>query len=517
MSAPELFNLDADKDGTKEIIVGGGDQRLYAWHSDGTQVKGWPVFAKKYASAGGKIIYSPCVADINNDGKPELVVATNEAIKTDKKAKLDLSNVPSAFLPLVLNIVSKFISKDCLVYAIRNTGALNGQDGQRVDSTAFMPNWPVAVESLMPDILPQLGPSAKPVAFDMNGDGADEIVATFTAAKTTIIDGKGNVLKTMDQGPMGKNAVGLRDRTLALNFFDSSALGDITGDGKPEIIKGGVTLLCAANIGLAGQNLPYNQIIQVWNPETGKFLDAYPRTIDDYVLYSEPAAADVDGDAIPDVISGSGLYLIHAFGADGLEKPGFPKLSGGWVMTTPAVDDIDSDGMNEIAAVTREGWILVWDTSGKYSSKPSWMTYGHDNCTTSNLRTDAKAPSAVTSYKWEDDTLTFTCPGDDGFDGKAKTIEIRGHSEPINVSNFAYSALVKSVLPITGGKMLNVKMPDDYSYYAVVAYDENGNRSQLPISGGIAGDGKLVLGEEGSADSDSGSGGMCFVGSAVSI
>jgi hypothetical protein len=515
MAAPVLFDLDGD--GKKEIIVGSGDQRLYAWHSDGSKVRGWPVYAKG-SSVGGKIIYSPCVADINSDGKPELIVATNEAVpRNGKKSSLDLSNVPSAFFPFVLDVVSSFISKNCMIYAIRNTGALNGMDGQRADSTAFVSGWPVAVESLMPDILPQLGPSSKPVAFDYDNDGSDEVVASFTAAKTTIIDGDGKILKEMDQGPMGKNAVGIRDKTLALNFFDSIALGDINGDGKPEIIKGGVTLLAAANLGLAGMNLPYNQIIQVWDPKTGKFLDAFPRTIDDYVMYSEPAAADVDGDAIPDIISGSGLYLVHAFGSNGMDKTGFPKLSAGWVMTTPAVDDIDNDGLNELAVVTREGWIFVWDTDGKYSEKPSWPTYGHDNMTTSNLKYDGIAPAAVTSYKWEDGEMQFKCPGDDGYNGKAKSISIYGYSEPINLGNISRAVLVKQITPITGGKTVYVKMSDDYAYYAVITKDEAGNTSQLPISGGIGGDGKLVLDESASGDDGGGGGGLCFINSAINL
>jgi hypothetical protein len=512
MAPPVLVDLDGD--GTKEIIVGSGDQRLYAWHANGDPVKGWPVYARKY-NVGGKIIYSPCVADLNNDKKPEIVVATNEAVENGKKAKFDLKNVPSAFLPLILNVVSKFISKNCMIYAVRNSGGLNTEGGQRIDPTAFMPGWPAEIESLMPDILPQLGPSAKPCAFDMDGDGADEVVASFTAAKTTILDGKGNVVKVMDQGPMGKNAVGLRDKSLAINFFDSSALGDINGDGKPEIVKGGVTFLCAGNLGLAGQNLPYNQIIQAWDPETGKFLDAFPRTIDDYVLYSEPATADVSGDAIPDIVSGSGLYLIHAFGADGQDKPGFPKLSGGWVMTTPAVDDIDGDGKNELGTVTREGWIFVWDTEGKYTDKPSWPTYGHDNLTTSNLKTDAVAPAAVTEYKWEGDEFSFRCPGDDGFNGKAKTVSIYGYSEPINIGNISYASLLRQITPVNDGNTVYIQMPRDYECYAVVAVDEAGNRSQLPLAGGIPAGGQPISAEAAPDDGGGGGGGMCFINTAA--
>ena len=62
----------------------------------------------------------------------------------------------------------------------------------------------------------------------------------------------------------------------------------------PEIIKGGITLNGLVNVGVGtGQNLPYNQVVQAWNAQTGASLPNFPQAVEDYQLLSSPAVADV--------------------------------------------------------------------------------------------------------------------------------------------------------------------------------------------------------------------------------
>jgi hypothetical protein len=53
--------------------------------------------------------------------------------------------------------------------------------------------------------------------------------------------------------------------------------------------------------------------------------------------------------------------LLHAFKTDGGEAPGFPKFTGGWIFSTPAVGDLDGDGQRELVTVTREGFLFAWE------------------------------------------------------------------------------------------------------------------------------------------------------------
>lgn len=497
MGAPLL--LDMDKDGDLEIILGAYDQRVYAWHHDGTSVEGWPVYTRT-GTLGGKIIHSPSIADLDGDGTFEIIVTTNEIdykslFSKDSSDRSQISKalkkmkgkkIPYEIMPFALDYINKQIGRNCLVYAIHPEGTMHdgnpdGKNGRKTDEDAFVDGWPVKIKAFLPEILPHLVPSNKPCAFDYTGDGTDEVVVSFTTAKTTIIEGNGNIIKEMDQAPFGDGAVGIKDNSIAFNALDSLAIGDITGDGIPEIAKGGITLLTLLNFVMPGQNFPYDHVVQVWNTRTGNYLDAYPRTIDDWMVFSDPAIADVSGDGIPEVVIGSGLYLLHAFGEDGNDKEGFPKFTGGWIEATPTIGDIDGDGTNEVAAVTREGWVFVWDTEGIHPKTIDWPSTGHDNFNTSNANTDAIPPASVTDMTMEGGTITFTCPGDDEFSGYASRIRIYGSDDPITVDNFKEAETLLEVTPGKGGATMTVDITPETPYILFVAMDDEGNISQVPL------------------------------------
>jgi hypothetical protein len=86
--------------------------------------------------------------------------------------------------------------------------------------------------------------------------------------------------------------------------------------------------------------------------------------VEDFQFFVIPAIADLDGDELPEIIAGSGGYLIHAFNHLGREPRGWPKFTGHWLSASAAVGDIDGDGLLEVVISTREGQLFVWDTEG---------------------------------------------------------------------------------------------------------------------------------------------------------
>jgi hypothetical protein len=94
----------------------------------------------------------------------------------------------------------------------------------------------------------------------------------------------------------------------------------------------------------------------------------------------------VDGDGVPEIVQGSGAYLVRAYRTDGSTPAGFPKLTHGWHIASPALGDVDGDGLVEVVAMTREGNLFVWDTPGLASAAAlPWAGFGRDRRNTQNL------------------------------------------------------------------------------------------------------------------------------------
>src|SRR5713226_1643790 len=65
-------------------------------------------------------------------------------------------------------------------------------------------------------------------------------------------------------------ASNVTDRSVALNLFESTAVGDLLGDGQLNLVKYGVTLGQLANLAAPGQNFPYSHTIGAYDASTGQ-------------------------------------------------------------------------------------------------------------------------------------------------------------------------------------------------------------------------------------------------------
>ena len=119
----------------------------------------------------------------------------------------------------------------------------------------------------------------------------------------------------------------------------SAAVGDIDGDGSPEIVVCSFTSLYAFDAG-------------------GALLPGFPVTYSDETYsYGAPALADLNDDGKPDIltVTHGDFNRLHATGHDGIELSGWPyDLGDAWSFSSPAVGDVDADGDPEVV-VGRSG------------------------------------------------------------------------------------------------------------------------------------------------------------------
>jgi hypothetical protein len=317
--------VDLDNNGTQEIVIGTEQGQLFVFESDGSVRAGWPktpcppVPGQSNAS---ELVSSPAAGQLDNDAQLEIVVGCG-AIPSDRdrgqvtayKANgtqlwsfagmLDLLNgdgLPDAVwsTPALGDLNGD--GKDDVVFGSfdQHVYALNGTNGQ------LLPGWPVWLRDTI---------FSSPALADLDGDGQLEIIigADVHAEAPPYNTPTGGALWVFRRN--GTQLPGF-PRFTNFGIGSSPAVGDITGDGCPEIVVG----------------------------------TAFPAP-----PYTDPTGRD-----------------LHVWSWDGSIPPGWPKALVGHAATSPALANLDADpALEVVATVTRtngnptgEGWLYAIKGNG---------------------------------------------------------------------------------------------------------------------------------------------------------
>ena len=353
-ASPVLFDLD--NDGLLEIIQASMDQKVYIWREDGERQPGWPVLLDdvEEVTRMGRIVSSPAVGDIDGDGAFEIVVGSNEY--EDEATWWGYA------------------------YALRAGGELE-------PGGPIQPGWPIQIVGALNGVIMYIGEgvSPSPGLADVDGDGADEIALSGVVGVPALYSGNGRMFKQLSKSKVQNSRASNAD-TGFWPVVSNPAFGDIDSDGDLDVTMVGSGLNYLITLG-ASTKLNFAHLTAAWDTNAGKMLEGFPTFMEDISFFLAPAIADVTGDGKPEVMAGTSGYLLHAFDATGNEAPGFPKQTGGWMIASPTVGDLDGDGSNEVVQVTREGYLFAWTTPGRANVEPEWGSFRHDPQNTGNYGT----------------------------------------------------------------------------------------------------------------------------------
>jgi hypothetical protein len=485
VSQPSAADLDPTVAGL-ELLAGSNDGHVYAWHADGSLVRGWPVLLRDPAKVkavdpvthrvtynddasarfGRKVLATPTVGDVDGDGELEVAANVNE----------EYQETPNTVDPVIAAVGQVNDVGNTRVYLLHHDGTAHAPTPATTatphpDDQAYVAGWPVPIAMLSLELLPYVGEGSNgsPVMADVDGDGTLEIGTASIGSPAYLLEADGSssygeaggryrTAATTTPG-IGSTATDLP----SLASLGGGAFGRVGASRVVNFAMGSTGLRRLLDVVLPEQQLLAEDHIGVWDTSTGLFEPGFPAQMNDLQFVNTPVILDVTGDGQPEALQASAMYDLQAYGAAGLPATGFPKFTGGWSVASAGAGDMDGDGDLELAMGTRDGYLFLWQTAGRVCQANEWPKNAHDLRNTGTYGTDADRPGtpSITSVEraGSDVVVRFSATGDDGACGAARTYRVTVGSKTVEVP--ASAGEVRLAAAATGPISVSVLAVDD--------------------------------------------------------
>jgi hypothetical protein len=336
---------------------------------------------------------SPVVADLDGDGRDEIILATSDGtlriLRWESSGVKEQRILLDSGLPLgTMENPRETLIREPAVADISGRGEMAivaaSREGKVYAWNARgerLKGFPVSVRPgssrrASPTQLLETGILSKPVLADLDGRRGKEIIVTALDGSVYAWRGDGKALAGFPVAVDDKRT-GRRSKLVS-----TPAVGDIDGDGRPEIVFGsnGVSkgLAAAYAIHADGNLHPGGPFLAGWDPiEVPLLRDVLLPTLATGVQMT-PVLVDVNGDGDMEVIlhgvTGSGIFLLdHRPGGApavlarySLEPGPASELQGTSFLASPGspiVVDTDGDGEMELYAPVLPFRMLTMSTN----------------------------------------------------------------------------------------------------------------------------------------------------------
>jgi hypothetical protein len=340
---------DLDNDGRKEIVVGTKGRQLWVLNADGSVRAGWPQ------TLPAEVVGSPAIGLIDGDAFPDIAVGFKGTTDPTGKGGIRAYRRDGSIIWERLTSTVEGVDG---VYSSPAIGNVDGIGGNEVVVGSFdfnvyviqsdgsdLPGWPKKLRDTI---------WSSPVLFDLDGDGKLEIIIgddTHLEGPPYNTPNGGALYVFRPNGTLYPGFPKYIDQTM----FSSPAVGDIDGDGRPEIVVGGGAFY-SGNVG---------RKVYAWHCD-GSPVAGWPVTVEAQV-YASPALGRLEGPSGGlDVVISDANANVYAFRGNGSQI--FKTKPKDFNGTSPNADnpiiaDIDGDGVPEIL-VAVNGEIAILSSTG---------------------------------------------------------------------------------------------------------------------------------------------------------